>query len=81
MTNRRALGRVNFKSPFSGLGYRPHPPDSNIESTLIHFRKGDYNGNWQPWVKRLDDFLEGRNWNMQRAMGVEGAYSIETCYT
>jgi len=41
-----------------GLGYRPHPPDSNIESTLIHYRKGDYNGNWQPWVKRLNDFLE-----------------------
>jgi sodium/potassium-transporting ATPase subunit beta len=52
------LGKDNGiigKNP--GLGYRPPPPDINIDSTLMHFRKGDYNGDWHGWSERLDDFL------------------------
>ena len=47
---------------FSGLGYRPHPnPDTHIDSTLIHFRKGDYNGDWQSWAASLDKFLTSKS--------------------
>jgi len=40
------------------MGFRPGPPDSQIESTLIWFRHGSYNGNWQKWVERLEDFVK-----------------------
>ena len=33
------------------------PPDERIESTLMWFRHGDDNGNWQSWVARLEDHL------------------------
>jgi sodium/potassium-transporting ATPase subunit beta len=42
----------------SGVGFRPMPHDNDIESTLVWFRHGDDNGNWQPWVERLEKFLE-----------------------
>jgi len=41
-----------------GLGFRPMPPDESIESTLVWFRHGDDNGNWMPWVERLEEHLE-----------------------
>jgi sodium/potassium-transporting ATPase subunit beta len=44
-----------------GMGFRPTPPDSNLDSTLIWFRHGDIKegtGNWQGWVDRLNKFLE-----------------------
>jgi sodium/potassium-transporting ATPase subunit beta len=40
-----------------GMGFRPHPAKGNIDSTLIHFRRGDYNGNWQGWHQRLDKYM------------------------
>jgi len=40
-----------------GVGFRPMPPDERIESTLMWFRHGDDNGNWQSWVARLEDHL------------------------
>ena len=41
-----------------GVGFRPMPPDERIESTLMWFRHGSYNGNWEPWVQRLEDHLK-----------------------
>lgn len=41
-----------------GVGFRPMPHDKDIESTLVWYRHGDDNGNWMPWVKRLEEFLE-----------------------
>lgn len=41
-----------------GLGFRPMPPDSNVESTLIWYKAAD-KGNYAHWVKALDNFLEG----------------------
>lgn len=40
-----------------GVGFRPMPPNKNIESTLIWFRHGNHNGNWEPWVQRLEDHM------------------------
>lgn len=38
-----------------GLGFRPMPPESNVESTLIWYEKdkSDY------WVEETDRFLKG----------------------
>jgi len=41
-----------------GVGYRPMPPDKDIESTLIWFRHGEANGNYEPWIERLEDHLK-----------------------
>ena len=43
-----------------GMGFRPRPEDKNIESTLIWFRAGTFNGNWEKWVERLEDFVKVR---------------------
>merc|ERR1712008_491435 len=40
-----------------GVGFRPMPPNKQIGSTLIWFRHGDHNGNWENWVKRLEDHM------------------------
>ena len=40
-----------------GLGFRPSPDQKYIESTLIWYRSGTANGNWEPWVMRLKEFL------------------------
>ena len=44
-----------------GMGFRPRPEEKNIESTLIWFRAGTFNGNWQKWVERLEDFVKVRH--------------------
>ena len=41
-----------------GMGFRPRPEEKNMESTLIWFRAGTENGNWEPWVQRLGDFVK-----------------------
>lgn len=41
-----------------GLGFRPMPIASNVESTLIWFKNTDPE-NYEPWVKNLASFLEG----------------------
>ncbi|XP_034936763.1 sodium/potassium-transporting ATPase subunit beta-2 [Chelonus insularis] len=40
-----------------GLGFRPMPPDSNVESTLIWY-KASNKGNYEHWTKAIDKFLE-----------------------
>lgn len=40
-----------------GLGFRPMPPESNVESTLIWF-KGTDEKNYKYWTEELDKFLE-----------------------
>ena len=40
-----------------GVGFRPRPPNERIESTLIWFRHGSDNGNWEPWVERLESHM------------------------
>lgn len=40
-----------------GLGFRPMPPPSNVESTLIWYKSND-KGNVAYWHKELDDFLK-----------------------
>ncbi|KAG5677059.1 hypothetical protein PVAND_006843 [Polypedilum vanderplanki] len=41
-----------------GLGFRPMPPESNVESTLIWYQK-DNPDNSKYWVEEIDRFLEG----------------------
>lgn len=41
-----------------GLGFRPMPPEANVESTLIWYRASDEN-NIRHWVTALDTFLAG----------------------
>lgn len=42
-----------------GLGFRPMPPESNVESTLIWFdtKKPD---NMDYWVEAIDSFLQSK---------------------
>ncbi|XP_018577968.1 sodium/potassium-transporting ATPase subunit beta-2 [Anoplophora glabripennis] len=40
-----------------GLGFRPMPPESNVESTLIWYKSSD-KGNVQYWQNQLKDFLK-----------------------
>lgn len=42
-----------------GLGFRPMPPESNVESTLIWYEKQ----NTDYWIEELDRFLQGFNPN------------------
>lgn len=43
-----------------GLGFRPTPPESTIDSTLIWFEKNNEN-NSAYWVKELDSFLKSKH--------------------
>jgi sodium/potassium-transporting ATPase subunit beta len=40
-----------------GLGFRPMPPESNVESTLVWFEASN-DKNTEYWVGALDEFLE-----------------------
>lgn len=40
-----------------GLGFRPMPPESNVESTLIWFKHSDAK-NTKYWVDQLNTFLQ-----------------------
>ncbi|KAK2705623.1 sodium/potassium-transporting ATPase subunit beta isoform X2 [Artemia franciscana] len=40
-----------------GLGFRPMPPEAQVDSTLIQFKHG-IKGDWQYWVHSLTEFLE-----------------------
>lgn len=42
-----------------GLGFRPMPPESNVESTLIWYEKNNPN-NSKYWVEEIGSFLEGK---------------------
>ncbi|KAJ8680596.1 hypothetical protein QAD02_016383 [Eretmocerus hayati] len=43
-----------------GLGFRPMPPESNVDSTLIWYKASD-EGNFRHWTQALDAFLEDYN--------------------
>lgn len=40
-----------------GLGFRPMPPESNVESTLVWFEAANEK-NTEYWIGALDEFLE-----------------------
>lgn len=44
---------------FLGLGFRPQPPEDNVESTLIWY-KASGPDNYKHWVKSLEEFLQGK---------------------
>ncbi|CAH1391585.1 unnamed protein product [Nezara viridula] len=39
-----------------GLGFRPMPPESHVESTLVWYKISD--NNYATWTTKLDDFLK-----------------------
>ncbi|KAJ6649706.1 Sodium/potassium-transporting ATPase subunit beta-2 [Pseudolycoriella hygida] len=41
-----------------GLGFRPLPPEENVESTLIWYKGTDYE-NYKIWTEALTSFLAG----------------------
>lgn len=41
-----------------GLGFRPMPPESNVESTLVWYQKNNVS-NSKYWVEEIDSFLDG----------------------
>jgi len=60
-----------------GVGFRPMPPDESIESTLIWFRHGNDNGNWLPWVERLDEHLKDYKNSTHYENLPDGSHSVE----
>lgn len=44
---------------FIGLGFRPLPPEDNVESTLIWYKGTDYE-NYKLWTESLTKFLAGK---------------------
>lgn len=42
-----------------GLGFRPMPPESNVESTLIWYQKKN-SKNSQYWIEEIERFLGGK---------------------
>ncbi|XP_076674415.1 sodium/potassium-transporting ATPase subunit beta-2-like [Andrena cerasifolii] len=58
-----------------GLGFRPMPPASNVESTLIWYKASD-EGNFLHWTKELDKFLEEYQ---KPAGGTNGAQQRMIC--
>lgn len=43
-----------------GLGFRPMPPESNVESTLVWFEAAN-DDNTEYWISALDEFLESES--------------------
>ena len=39
-----------------GVAFRPKP--NWLESSLIWFRAGEHNGNWEEWTERLEQYLQ-----------------------
>lgn len=56
----RRIYRLIFKnSSILGLGFRPLPPEDNVESTLIWYKGTDYE-NYKLWTEALTKFLAGK---------------------
>ena len=49
----------------------------SIESTLIWFRHGDDNGNWLPWVERLEEHLKDYKNSSHYENLPDGSHSVE----
>ncbi|XP_014608857.1 sodium/potassium-transporting ATPase subunit beta-2-like [Polistes fuscatus] len=60
-----------------GLGFRPMPPESNVESTLIWYKASD-EGNFLHWTKELDAFLQ--EYQKDGASGVDVEQRIHCDY-
>lgn len=58
--DRSAIGTV------PGLGFRPHPPEANVDSTLIYFKAGSQ-GTWKYWVDDIQGYL--KDYERQEADG------------
>jgi hypothetical protein len=43
----------------SGLGFRPLPPEDNVESTLIWYKGSNFE-NYKYWTEALTEFLAGK---------------------
>lgn len=56
-----------------GLGFRPMPPESNVESTLIWFQGGKKD-NYEYWTNELDKFLEVYNQTSKHENKVKCTY-------
>lgn len=50
--------KVVVEFPKKGLGFRPLPPEDNVESTLIWYKGTDYE-NYKIWTEALTSFLAG----------------------
>jgi len=59
-----------------GMGFRPRPPDSKIESTLIWFTSGKH-GNYKHWVDSLDDYVKPYKKSTEASIGAGEA--ITSC--
>ncbi|KAH9369695.1 hypothetical protein HPB48_007662 [Haemaphysalis longicornis] len=55
-----------------GLGFRPRPPEKNVDSTLIYFKAGN-GGTWKYWVDDIQSFL--KDYDRQEADGEH----VRTC--
>ena len=49
----------------------------SIESTLIWFRHGNDNGNWLPWVERLEEHLKDYKNSTHYENLPDGSHSVE----
>ena len=49
----------------------------SIESTLIWYRHGDDNGNWLPWVERLEEHLKDYKNSSHYENLPDGSHSVE----
>lgn len=58
-----------------GLGFRPMPPASNVESTLIWYKASD-EGNFLHWTKELDKFLEGNSFFLR---SIQAGADLDIC--
>lgn len=50
--------KIQLSFRYKGLGFRPLPPEENVESTLIWYRGTDHE-NYRQWTDALDKFLAG----------------------
>ena len=77
------------------MGFRPRPPEGNVETTLIYFRSGPgYDeplgvGNWKAWTDNLNDYMKGESkdgpsflWNifMTHSVHFVGSYILFLCF-
>jgi hypothetical protein len=56
----RFFNMGNLVLNFLGLGFRPMPPESNVESTLIWYKASDKD-NIKYWTDEIDTFLKSKN--------------------
>jgi len=55
-----------------GLGFRPMPPESNVESTLIWYEKQ----NTDYWIEELDRFLQSKLFHYLKLLNINLSFSL-----